>query len=133
MAPNLEDLFDQGLDRFNLDLYDEAGEVFTEVLELNPDHPDALYYRALAWFHKGDFDRAITDFTRGIEKNPQGSCQANFAVDHLWCGSFNSSPVILGSTFYDCSVKAASAMVFRLFAGIFLYIQYVCRNVHGDF
>ena len=70
MESIIEDLCDQGVDRFNIDLFDEAIEVFTKVLGMNPDHPDALYYRALARSNKGDFDQAIADFTAAIEKNP---------------------------------------------------------------
>ena len=74
MDNNVEDLFDKGLDHFNIDLYAEAIEVFTQVLQMDPDHPDALYYRALAWFHKGDFDQSIADFTQAIEKDPYAAC-----------------------------------------------------------
>ena len=59
MDSDVEDLFDQGLDRFNIDLYDEAIEIFTEVLASHPDHPDAMYYRALARSNKGDVDLAV--------------------------------------------------------------------------
>ena len=70
MDNNVEELFDKGLDHFNIDLYPEAIEAFTQVLQMDPDHPDALYYRALAWFNKGDFDQSIADFTLAIEKDP---------------------------------------------------------------
>lgn len=48
MDNDVEDLFDQGLNKFNIDAYDEAIKIFKKVLEMNPDHSDALYYRALA-------------------------------------------------------------------------------------
>lgn len=70
MDNNVEDLFDKGLNYFNIDLYDEAIEIFTQVLVMNPEHPDALYYRALAWANKRDFDQAIVDFTIDAEKHP---------------------------------------------------------------
>lgn len=57
MDNDVEDLFDQGLKKFNIDAYDEAIKIFKKVLEMNPDHPDALYYRALAWAIKGDYNR----------------------------------------------------------------------------
>jgi tetratricopeptide (TPR) repeat protein len=71
MDKDVDDLFDQGLDHFNVDLYDEAIEVFSDVIKIDPDHPDALYYRALAWLNKGDLGRAIADFTQAIEKDPR--------------------------------------------------------------
>jgi tetratricopeptide (TPR) repeat protein len=67
---NIEDLFDKGVDHFNMDLYDTAIAYFTEVLEMNPDHPDALYYRAVARANNKDFDQAVSDFTKALEKNP---------------------------------------------------------------
>ena len=70
MNYNVEDLFDQGLDYFNIDSYDEAIEIFTKVLEEDPGHPDALYYRALARANKGDLDLAIADFNQAIAKDP---------------------------------------------------------------
>jgi len=70
MDNKVEDLFDQGLNSFNVDLYDEAIKIFTKVLEMNPGHPDALYFRALAWANKRDFDQAIADFTKAAEKHP---------------------------------------------------------------
>lgn len=73
MESKVEDLFDKGLTCFNTDLYDEAIKIFTKVLIMNPDHPDALYYRALAWAIKRDFDRAIVDFTKASEKHPNDS------------------------------------------------------------
>ena len=73
MDNDVEELFDQGLNRFNIDLYAEAIEIFTHVLQKSPDHPDALYYRALAWFHQGNLDQSIADFTQAIEKDPQAA------------------------------------------------------------
>jgi tetratricopeptide (TPR) repeat protein len=70
MDNDIEALFDQGLDRFNVDAYDEAIEIFKKVLEMNPDHPDALYYIALAWANKGDDNQAIAAFTKAVEKDP---------------------------------------------------------------
>jgi len=67
---NIEDLFDKGVDYFNMDLYDRAIASFTEVLELDPDHPDALYYRAIARANNSDFNGAVSDFTKALEKDP---------------------------------------------------------------
>lgn len=70
MNDAIEDLFDKGLDHFNVDSYDEAVKIFSEVLKMDPDHPDGWYYRGLAHANKGSFDMAIDDFTKAVEKNP---------------------------------------------------------------
>ena len=67
---DIETLFDQGLDHFNSDEYDEAIQKFSDVLTKNPDHPDAQYYMALSWANKGKSGRAISEFTKAIEKDP---------------------------------------------------------------
>jgi len=70
MDNDIEALFDQGINKFNVDAYDEAIKIFKKVLEMTPDHPDALYYIALAWANKGDDSQAIADFTKAVEKDP---------------------------------------------------------------
>ena len=70
MNNDIEDTFDRGVDHFNLDLYDEAIEYFTTVLELAPGHSDALYYRAIARVNNKDFGNAVSDFTKILEKDP---------------------------------------------------------------
>jgi tetratricopeptide (TPR) repeat protein len=39
--------------------------------EINPKNGDGYYSRGLAWFHKGQNDKAITDYTKAIELNPR--------------------------------------------------------------
>ena len=70
MDNDIEELFDQGINKFNIDAYDEAIKIFKKVLEINPNHPDAWYYTALAWVNKGDYNQAISDFTKALEKDP---------------------------------------------------------------
>ena len=67
---DLEDLFDEGLNRFNADKYGDAIRIFTKVLQIDPEHSDALYYRAIAWTNKGNFEQAIADFTQAVKNDP---------------------------------------------------------------
>ena len=69
MKNDVEDVFDSGVDFFNQDEYDRAIETFTKVLKMNPDHPDALYYRAMARVNSKDYDGAVQDFTQAIDKD----------------------------------------------------------------
>ncbi len=43
----------------------------TKAIELNPQDAIAYSNRGLAYFHKGDYDRAIAEYTRAIELNPR--------------------------------------------------------------
>ena len=44
--------------------YDWAIEDYDTVIEMNPDNVDAYIHRRLAYHHKGEYDRAIEDFTK---------------------------------------------------------------------
>ena len=37
---------------------------------MNPKYADAYSYRGVAYFSKGQFDKAIEDFTKAIKMNP---------------------------------------------------------------
>jgi tetratricopeptide (TPR) repeat protein len=57
---------------------DEAIEDFTATIRLAPQFADAYAQRGLAYFNRGDFDRAAADFERakelGVEvEQPPGS------------------------------------------------------------
>jgi Tfp pilus assembly protein PilF len=70
VSNDIEKLFDEGLDLFNVDEYDEAIKKFTDVLAEDPDHPDAQYYIAVSWANKGEPGKAISEFTKAIERDP---------------------------------------------------------------
>lgn len=44
---------------------------YTRAIQLNPDYPEALYWRGNAYYFQADYDRAIVDYTRTIELNPE--------------------------------------------------------------
>jgi tetratricopeptide (TPR) repeat protein len=82
---DLEDLFDEGLNRFNADKYGDAIRIFTKVLQIDPEHSDALYYRAIAWTNKGNFEQAIADFTEAVKNDPYDT-DAWFGRGEAWQG-----------------------------------------------
>ena len=49
---------------------DEAIEVYSHAIKLNPNSAAIYDNRGGAYFNKGDFDRAIVDFNKAIELNP---------------------------------------------------------------
>ena len=42
-----------------------------QALKLNPNYPDALNNRGIAYIGKGQYDRAIQDFDQAIKLNPK--------------------------------------------------------------
>ena len=43
---------------------------FSDAIELNPNDAEAYNNRGVAYSNKGDYDRAIADYTKAIELNP---------------------------------------------------------------
>jgi tetratricopeptide (TPR) repeat protein len=44
---------------------------YTQVIRLTPNDADAYNNRGVAWYYKGDNDRAIVDYTEAIRLNPR--------------------------------------------------------------
>ena len=70
-AEQLEQWLDEGLALFNADQFGAACELFSRVLERVPLHVEALYYRAVAHGHRGQWDDAIDDFSAALTADPQ--------------------------------------------------------------
>lgn len=69
--------FESGLRALQAGDYDAAIKAFTLTLETVPHDYEALSHRAVAWYHKKRYDRAIEDATRALEINPYYSVGAN--------------------------------------------------------
>ncbi len=51
--------------------HDEALRCFDAVIKGMPEPPAEAYFnRGVAWYHKGEYDRAIQDYTKAIELKP---------------------------------------------------------------
>lgn len=64
-------LFDRARAYFNAKMYGSAIADLTEVLRLKHDDPEALENRGLAFLAMDDYRRAVNDFGRLIEIQPQ--------------------------------------------------------------
>lgn len=53
--------------------YHHAIRDLTHVLEIDADRTDALYYRALAYQARNDYDQAIADYERFLAIGPQST------------------------------------------------------------
>jgi len=69
--------YESGLRALKAGEYDAAIKAFTLTLEIVPHDYEALANRAVAWYHKKNYDRAIDDATRALDINPYYSVGAN--------------------------------------------------------
>ena len=73
MNKNLENLKQEVWQLFDDKNWDELIPICTEIIELERSPHDkafAYYNRGLAYYYKGDFDRAIEDFNKALELDP---------------------------------------------------------------
>ena len=67
---NLKDVYRNGMMEFIAGNYEASVTLFSEVLEKNPDHAQALRSRGAANLKLNAIDAAIADFDRVIEMDP---------------------------------------------------------------
>ena len=65
-----EDCYEQGLDHFMIEEYDNALECFNEVIALNPGYAEAYFHRGCTLKDMGDYEAALADFDKAIELKP---------------------------------------------------------------
>jgi len=68
---DLKDVYRNGMMEFISGNYGASVTLFSEVLEANPDHTQALTSRGTAHLKMNAIDAAIADFDRVIEMDPQ--------------------------------------------------------------
>lgn len=66
-----EDLYDQAVDLFADDKFDEAIEVYKKALGIDPKYGDALHGIIMCYHAKGDLDGAIELTKKYIENDPE--------------------------------------------------------------
>lgn len=69
--PDKEKLYDDAVDCYADDKYDEAIALYKQALELDPDFDDAIHGLTMCYQAKGEMDAAIELTKRYIEKNPE--------------------------------------------------------------
>jgi tetratricopeptide (TPR) repeat protein len=69
--PDKEELYDQAVDQFADEKYDEAIELYRKALEIDPDYSDALHGLTMCYQAKGDLDTAIALTKKQIEREPE--------------------------------------------------------------
>ena len=71
MMPDKEELYDEAVDLFADDKFDEAIELYRQALEQDPKFGDAAHGLALCYKAKGDLDAAIDATRKYIESEPE--------------------------------------------------------------
>src|SRR5215831_1552415 len=69
--PDKEDLYDEAIDAFADDKYDEAIELYKKALEIDSGYTDALHGLTMCYQAKGDIDTAIELTKKHIEQDPE--------------------------------------------------------------
>lgn len=70
-AQSEKELFDKGVLLFKKGAYVEAVDVFTELIEVAPEHADAFKNRGVSYMKLEKYDQAIKDFQKAKELFPE--------------------------------------------------------------
>ena len=69
--PDKEELYDQAIDLFADDKFDEAIAVYQRALVIDPDYVDAIHGMTMCYQAKGDLDAAIELTQKYIAQEPE--------------------------------------------------------------
>jgi tetratricopeptide (TPR) repeat protein len=64
-------LLESGVEHMNAGRYPQAIEIFSKVIERNPDFAEGWNKRATAWFLAGDMRKSLADCDQVMSRNPQ--------------------------------------------------------------
>jgi tetratricopeptide (TPR) repeat protein len=70
-VPDKEELYDEAIDAFAEDKFDEAIELYKKALELDPKFADATHGMIMCYQAKGDLDTAIEMTKKYIAQEPE--------------------------------------------------------------
>jgi tetratricopeptide (TPR) repeat protein len=91
-ASQEKQLFDTGVDHLKQQRYEAAIEVFTELIELNPDNPDAYKNRGVAYMKLSQYDLAIHDFEKTKQMMPDlKGLHSNLGVAWYYKGEYDKA------------------------------------------
>jgi tetratricopeptide (TPR) repeat protein len=69
--PDKEELYDEAVDLFADDRYDDAIKLYQQALEIDPKYADAAHGLALCYKNKGDLDAAIDVMNKFVAVEPE--------------------------------------------------------------
>ena len=69
--PEIDALFQQGLEQMNRGLADAAIETFSTIVARKPEFAEGWNKRATIYFLIGDYDKSLADCAEVVKRNPQ--------------------------------------------------------------
>jgi len=69
--PDKEELYDEAIDAYADDKFDEAIELYKQALEIDPKYADAIHGMTMCYQAKGDLDAAIELTKKYIAQEPE--------------------------------------------------------------
>jgi tetratricopeptide (TPR) repeat protein len=69
--PDKEELYDEAIDAYADDKFDEAIELYKQALEIDPKYADAIHGMTMCYQAKGDLDAAIELTKKYIANEPE--------------------------------------------------------------
>jgi len=85
-------MFETGVDHLKQHRYEAAIEIFTELIELDPDNPDAYKNRGVAHMKLSQYDAAIQDFEKTKQMMPDlKGLNSNLGVAWYYKGEYETA------------------------------------------
>lgn len=85
-------LFETGIDHLKQHRYEAAIAAFTELIELDPDNPDAYKNRGVAYMKLSRYDSAIQDFEKTKQMMPElKGLHSNLGVAWYYKGEYEKA------------------------------------------
>ena len=71
MSYGASDMTKQGVAFIKAQRFNEAIKILSKAIKENPKDTEAIHYRGMARYYRGDIDGAIADYSRALEISPQ--------------------------------------------------------------
>jgi len=85
--PDVDALFQRGLDEMNQRDFDEAIETFSQIIQKKPDFAEGWNKRATLYYLVGEYEKSVADCEEVIRRNPAHfGALSGFGLNYLQLG-----------------------------------------------
>ncbi|HWU39569.1 MAG TPA: tetratricopeptide repeat protein [Candidatus Acidoferrum sp.] len=85
--PDVDALFQQGLEQMNQRDFDEAIETFSQIIQKKPDFAEGWNKRATLYYLVGEYEKSVADCEEVIRRNPAHfGALSGFGLNYLQLG-----------------------------------------------